>query len=139
MSLKEKLIVLGMASTLALSQGCGEFRQGREKVSYFTPVIVPVVVARQETFKFEDSNEIESEKRMSASVSIFGAQIDIEHYGERRKFLGMTKTSITRQGDEVVTRTELYDQNRKLITTTDDMPPSYIEFSGSSEFVLPNP
>jgi len=136
MNLKNKLSKIVLVSSLAFS-GCGEYREGREKISYFTPVIIPVVVARYEKFTDEDSSEIESEKRMSASVSIFGAQIDMENYGPKRTFLGMTKTRVSRGGDEIKIRTEIYDENRKLLYTTDEMPDSYSDFSGTKEFTLP--
>ena len=91
----------------------------------------------QALYDLKNNDEIESEKRMSASVSIFGAQIDMENYGPKRTFLGMTKTRVSRGGDEIKIRTEIYDENRKLLYTTDEMPDSYSDFSGTKEFTLP--
>jgi len=116
---KKGAAVVGLASVLSLP-GCA-FRQGDERVSFFSLPFIPVASVTHEKFKDSESNEAVSKQEITVSSWFGNAYIDIKNY-ENGKYLGMQKIKIENKGGEYRAYTEIYDANNKMIERREGFP-----------------
>ena len=124
MSLKERLVkvsaVGGLAACLAVSGCAMTVREGDERASVFVMPFIPVASVSHEKYE-SGTNKVIEKQEINVSSWFGTGYVDIKNYKEG-KYIGMCKIKIQNDWGEIKARTEIYDENNKLLKSVDGMP-----------------